>query len=259
VKSVAFFICAVLHAWLMVKKQRRQGFHGFRRVTHLCAIFISSSTWESGLNSMALWINVVSGLVLGVASGVQPGPLSAYLISRALADGWRRAMPAVFSPLISDGPIAVLALLVLRSIPPWFVLAIRPLGGIYLLYLAAGAWKTWRQWEESQVTAASPGRFQVWKAALVNLLNPNPYFGWTLVLAPLVLRGWHESPAVGLAVILGFYVGIIASLASIILIFAASGNLGPKVSRSLIAISAVALVAFGGYQLWLGAIALARL
>jgi hypothetical protein len=59
----------------------------------------------------------LQGLTLGFAAGAQPGPFQTYLISQTLSQGWRRAWIAAFGPLLSDGPIVALVLLVLSQIP----------------------------------------------------------------------------------------------------------------------------------------------
>ena len=50
---------------------------------------------------------------------VQPGPFQMYLISQTLLKGWKRTLPVVFAPLISDGPIIALCLFVLSQVPSW--------------------------------------------------------------------------------------------------------------------------------------------
>ena len=50
------------------------------------------------------------GFTFAFAAAIQPGPLQAYLVSQALSHGWRRIWPAAFAPLLSDAPIAILAL-----------------------------------------------------------------------------------------------------------------------------------------------------
>jgi threonine/homoserine/homoserine lactone efflux protein len=52
------------------------------------------------------------GATYGFAAGAQPGQLQAYLISRAVAGGWRRALPGALAPIFSDAPIICLVLLV---------------------------------------------------------------------------------------------------------------------------------------------------
>jgi threonine/homoserine/homoserine lactone efflux protein len=139
------------------------------------------------------------GITYGFAAAVQPGPFQSYLISQALSHGWRRALPAALAPLLSDGPIITLVLLVLSRVPPWLEMALQTAGGIFLLYLAWGAYQSWRNY--GAVSAPAPVVQQtVLKAALVNLLNPAPYLAWSLVMGPLLLRGWREAPANGIAV-----------------------------------------------------------
>ena len=192
------------------------------------------------------------GLTYGFAAAVQPGPFTAYLISQSLENGWRRTLPACLAPLITDGPVAVLALLVLTRIPSGLVQALRILGGGFLLFLAFGAWRSWRTYGADAVAHPSRGRRSVWKAAIVNWLNPGPYLGWCLVLGPMFLKGWREAPASGIAVLAGFYGTMVASLVGIVLLFSAARSLGPKINRALIGLSALGLACFGLYELWLG-------
>ncbi|MDP2884326.1 MAG: hypothetical protein Q8P51_04810 [Ignavibacteria bacterium] len=64
-------------------------------------------------------IYLIQGATLGLAAAVQPGPYQTYFMSQALNYGWRRALPAALAPLISDGPIILLTLLVLSQMPLW--------------------------------------------------------------------------------------------------------------------------------------------
>jgi len=200
-------------------------------------------------------VYLLAGLTYGFAAAVQPGPLTAFLISQALTSGWRRALPGALAPLISDGPIAILVLLVLSTMPVGLIHWLRLLGGAYLLYLAAGAWRNWRRYDAALATATRSGELSLLKAATVNLLNPNVYLGWSLVLGPLLLRGWRESPANGVAVVASFYAAMVACLAGIVLLFHAARRIGPAVNRALVGLSAIALAGFGVYQLWLGVLA----
>ena len=191
------------------------------------------------------------GLTYGFAAAVQPGPFTAYLISRALTQGWRRTLPAIFAPLLSDGPIAVLVLLVLTRTPAGLVQWLHLLGGAFVLYLAYGAWRAWRDYDAPAATPARTERSFL-EAATVNLLNPNAYLGWSLVLGPRLLEGWHETPAHGIAVVASFYATMLAGFAGIVLLFHLSRGAGPRITRVLVGASALALAGFGAYQLWLG-------
>ena len=195
---------------------------------------------------------IVLGATYAFAAAVQPGPLLAYLASRAVADGWRRSLPAALAPVVSDGPIIVLVLTVLSHVPDRLMVALRCGGGLFLLYLSVGAFKTWRRYDETIGKDSGAPRRSLLGATIVNLLNPGPYLGWSLVLGPLLLKGWRETPANGVALIVGFYATMVFSLAGIILLFAKARRLGPQVGRALVGVSVVALACFGCYQLWMG-------
>jgi threonine/homoserine/homoserine lactone efflux protein len=200
---------------------------------------------------------LIFGAVVAFAAAVQPGPFQAYLISRALTVGWRRTLPAALSPLVSDGPVIVVVLLVLSRMPHAAIEGLRCAGGVLLLVLAVRALRTWRRFDNAVAASAAPsaGR-SVLAGALVNILNPGPWLGWSLVLGPMLVKGWREAPSHGIALIAGFYATMVASLTAIIVAFGAARGFGPKVERSLVGVSAAALALFGAWQLWSGAAAL---
>ncbi len=193
------------------------------------------------------------GATYAFAAAVQPGPLQAFLISRAVTLGWRRTVPAALAPLLSDGPIIALALLVLTRVAPAFEPALRCAGGTFLLYLSWGAFGSWRASRSADAGDRGSVRTTVLSATVVNLLNPNPYLGWSLVLGPLLLEGWRKSPWNAVALLLAFYITLVAVTAAIVVVFAATKSLGPRVRRALVGASAIALLGFALYELWTGA------
>lgn len=190
------------------------------------------------------------------AAAVQPGPLQAYLISQTVLNGWRRAAPASVAPLISDIPIVCLVLFVLTQVPPVFLNAIRLAGGVYLLYLALRALQSYRTYGQHHESPRLLMAQTIWKAVVVNLLNPNPYLGWTLIMGPLFLEAWNQDRAYGIGVLVVFYAVMILATAGILLLFAGARSLSPRIARSLVGLSAVALFCFGLYQLWVGSVSL---
>lgn len=192
------------------------------------------------------------GLILGGVAAGQPGPLQAFLVSLVVRVGRRQALPAALSPLISDGPIVFLVLVVLTQVPSWLLFALRVGGGVFLLYLAWSAWQTARRPPEiapEDPTLPSRGVLQ---AAVMNFLSPGPYIFWATINGPILLEGWRNSPGLGLSFLAGFYGALIGGLAIFIIVVSVIGGIGPRATRGLGFISAVALLAFGVYQLAAG-------
>jgi threonine/homoserine/homoserine lactone efflux protein len=199
-----------------------------------------------------MWLYIIQGLGFGFAAAVQPGPFQTYLISQSLTHGWKKTLPAAFAPLISDGPIITLCLFVLSQIPIWFQKILYIAGGLFVIYLAYGAYRSWKNFDTG-ISPNNPEKQQsVLKAALTNLFSPGPYIFWSLVTGPILLRGWRAAPVNGYGFLAGFYIAMISSLGAIILVFGIAQKLGPKVNRTLLGVSALALFCFGLYQLWLG-------
>lgn len=199
-----------------------------------------------------MWFYLLQGIGYGLAAASQPGPFQTYIISQTLTRGWKRTLSAAFAPLVSDGPIILVCLLVLSQVPAWLQRFLYMAGGLFILYLAYGTFRSWKSFDSQTPQPESTGRQSVLKAALMNALNPNPYIFWTLVTGPILIKGWRETPANGIGFLAGFYITMISSLVGIILVFGLASRLGPKVNKTLLAISAIALFCFGLYQLWLG-------
>jgi threonine/homoserine/homoserine lactone efflux protein len=199
-----------------------------------------------------MWIYLLQGIGYGLAAASQPGPFQTYIISQTLTRGWKRTLSAAFAPLVSDGPIILVCLLVLSQVPAWLQRFLYMAGGLFILYLAYGTFRSWKNFDSQTPQPESTGRQSVLKAALMNVLNPNPYIFWTLVTGPILIKGWRETPVNGIGFLAGFYLTMIASLVGIILVFGLASRFGPKVNRTLLVISAIALFCFGLYQLWLG-------
>lgn len=199
-----------------------------------------------------MWLYVLQGIGYGFAAAVQPGPFQTYLISQTLTKGWKRSLLIAFSPLISDGPIIALCLFVLNQVPLWFQRFLYIAGGLFVLYLAYGAYKSWKNFAANKLSAESDNEKSILKGALMIMISPGPYIYWSLVTGPILLKGWRESPMIGLGFLAGFYAVVILGLTAIILVFGKARELGPRMNRVLIGISAIALFCFGLYQLWLG-------
>lgn len=191
--------------------------------------------------------HVLLGGGLAFAAAVQPGPLQAFLLARAAAAGWKRTLPACLSPLLSDGPIALVSLLLLSRLPASFPLLLQGVGGLFLLYLAGATVRDWRRPAGPAALGSAPRTLL--EAALVNVLNPNPYLGWSLVLGPAVLVAGAEHAVYALALIGAFYGTMCVTLAGFVLLVGTRPFLDPAARRALVAVSATALAGLGLYLL----------
>jgi threonine/homoserine/homoserine lactone efflux protein len=202
-----------------------------------------------------VWIFLSQGLVLGFSAAAQPGPFQAYLLSQTVSHGWRRTLSAAFAPLISDGPIIVLVLLALTQMPDWFLDLMRLCGGLFLLYLAWGAYRGMGQTAVATIPShpTTAARQNIFKAALMNALSPNPYIFWGTIGGPILINAWRQAPAWGISFMVGFYGTLIGGFIAFIALFAIAKQLDPRLSRVLSGASALALLLFGLYQIWSGA------
>jgi threonine/homoserine/homoserine lactone efflux protein len=199
-----------------------------------------------------MWLYLIQGVGYGLAAASQPGPFQTYLVSQTMIRGWKRTLPAALAPLLSDGPIIALCLLVLSQVPDWMKRFLYLAGGLFVLYLAYGAFKAWWDFKSQALQPESAGGQGLFKATLTNILNPSPYIYWTLVTGPILIKGWQESPISGISFLAGFYFTMVVCLSTIILVFGLASRFGSKVSRALLGVSVIALLCFGAYQLWLG-------
>jgi len=186
------------------------------------------------------------GSGLAFAAAIQPGPTQAYLLSRTAAIGWKRTLPASLAPVLSDGPVAFIALFILSRLPDTFQDVLRFAGGLLLVWLAVSAYRDARS---DTIAVAGSGPRTLFEATLVNLLNPNPYLGWALVLGPSTIAAWSENRFHAFVLIGSFYVTMVATLAAMIVLLGATGLLNERRRRVLVLVSALLLLGLGGYLL----------
>lgn len=194
---------------------------------------------------------LIFAVTYSFAAVVQPGPFQAFLFSQSIANGWKKTVPLVFAPLISDIPIITLVLFILANIPHVFLQGLQCLGGLFLLYLAYNAYMTWKTFYQREEDKIVP-QHNIFKAVLVNILNPAPYLTWSMIMGPWLLDAWGNSPAWGIAFLVTFYGSMMIYSILMVMLFSVAGSLGPKVQRISIGFSIIFLAFFGFYQLWLG-------
>lgn len=195
---------------------------------------------------------LLQGLTLGFAAGAQPGPFQTYLISQTLSQGWRRTWIAAFAPLVSDGPIVALVLLVLSQVPDWFQRVLQIVGGLFVLYLAWGSYKAWQSFDPNAGGVLQTGPRSLLRAAIMNALSPGPYLFWSLVIGPLIIEAWRINPSNALSIVLAFYFAMIGLNFAVVLFFGQAARFGNQVRKAMLGLSVLMLAGFGLYQLWQG-------
>ena len=195
---------------------------------------------------------------MGFSAGVLPGPFQAYLLSQAVRHGWRRAAIAALAPLITDGPIVLVVVLLLSRLPGWSLDVLQVVGGLFVLYLAWGIWRAWRSAMSGQAQAQPPAdaRLSLLRAATINFLSPVVYLFWATVSGPLFLEGWERTPLLGVAFLIAFYGTMIGISQVLIALVSGVQRWKPGTTRWLLGLSAAMMTILAGSQVWAGASAL---
>jgi threonine/homoserine/homoserine lactone efflux protein len=195
------------------------------------------------------------GLTFGFSASVSPGPFLAFLLSQTLSTGWRRSIWLALAPVVTDGPIIALALLVLSQTPIWFVRLLSIIGGFLLLYIAKGSFDVFlksTQPNPGETVSASSARGSFLKAVAMNACNPNPYLFWATIGGPILIQSWGQSAGHAALFLAGIYLTLIGGMVGYILLFATASRIDPRLTRALNLLSAIALFLFGLYRLWQG-------
>lgn len=152
---------------------------------------------------------VGAALVLGVSSGLSPGPLSTLVIAQTIKYGAKEGIKVSVAPLITDIPIICIAVFLLSSfayvhnVLGWISIA----GGSFLIYLA---WETFRATPPGMNAAGRQIR-SLGKGVAVNALNPHPYLFWITVGAPMIIKAYQESLTAAAAFIFCFLFSLVGT------------------------------------------------
>ena len=202
----------------------------------------------------AIFSLFTQGVTLGFSAAVSPGPFQAFLFSSASRVGVRRTLPLALAPLVSDGPIVAVILLALTGMPQGFLRGLEVAGGLFLVWLAWGAFRTAGDTHggSSRPPEGAGGSFL--RAAVVNAAGPGPWIFWSTVCGPILIEAWRAAPASGIAFLAGFYLLLVGGNAALVAAFGLAGRIGPRTARGLGLASAALMAGMGVLQLWRGII-----
>jgi threonine/homoserine/homoserine lactone efflux protein len=198
-------------------------------------------------------VRLLDAALMGYAAAAAPGPFQTLLLERSVRVGVRRALPLSLVPLVSDPIVVVTCLFALSSVPPLLLRALGGAGGLLLGWMGisalrglAGAASAAGGAEVAAPRARADG---FWRAALVNLLNPNAWLFWSLVGGPMLAEAARGSAGEVVTLLSGFYVALTITNAALAAAFGVLGGLGPRVRTGLTVLSGAAFLGLGAVQL----------
>lgn len=195
-----------------------------------------------------LFSYLLKAATIGFSAGITPGPLQAVFLSYAIKGGWKKALPAAFAPLVTDVPVVLLVLLILNNLPGVFLRILQIGGALFLLYLAWDSLQAFRNFQAVKEAQDTNSMGTLLKAATMNILGPGPWLFWSLINGPNLIQAWKIAPIWGISYLICFYGVFILSNIGLILLFSSMRQLGERVRRGLLLVSALVLVGFGIYQ-----------
>lgn len=172
---------------------------------------------------------LLAGLVLGLGSGVAPGPLLALALTTTLRRGLRAGLLVAAAPLVSDALIISLALTLIARLPTTVVTVMSIVGGLVVLAFGVETLRSVPRADPSRMRDVAPAASR-WpglathplaQATALNLLNPAPWVFWLTAGGTLLVEAWASSPLDAVGLLVAFYVGIVGGKALLVVGIAA--------------------------------------
>lgn len=153
--------------------------------------------------------SLLFGMIIGLATGLSPGPLITLVVSETLKKGKKEGIKVAISPLISEAPIILFVLVILSSVAEKSTLmgVISLLGACFLIYLGLSNLRT--NVKESKDHLGKDNALL--KGITTNLLNPNTYMFWLTIGGRRILESVQLHFSVAILFIFGFYLMLVCS------------------------------------------------
>ncbi|MFO1371299.1 MAG: LysE family transporter [Candidatus Competibacteraceae bacterium] len=122
---------------------------------------------------------LLAGTVLGLSGGLSPGPLLALVATETLRHGIQAGVRVALAPLLTDAPIILAAMWLLRPLTDQRLpLALINFGGgLYLAWLGIQSLR----FQGAELPATTPAD-ALRRGVIANFLNPSPYLFWLAVV-----------------------------------------------------------------------------
>jgi len=167
---------------------------------------------------------LLAGLVIGLGSGVVPGPLVVLAIATTLRRGIRSGLLVACGPLVSDAFIIAVSLTVVSVLPTGARLALGIAGSVVVAVFGVETLRAARRADVEAMRATVEPRSRrtaltshpLVQATLLNLLNPAPWLFWFTAGAAMLRDYWMSSPIEAVAFLTTFYVGLVGSKMAVV-------------------------------------------
>ncbi|MFL0800348.1 MAG: LysE family transporter [Agarilytica sp.] len=188
----------------------------------------------------------LAALTFGLVAGLKPGPLGVFVIHQTMSKGNCSGFMASLAPIVTDGPIILLALLLTLQLKDisWFISAVSVFGSIYLAHIA---YKIFKAPLSINPRGNGSKNSSLATAVKINFLNPAPYIFWLTIGSSYIFMGSNFDAGV-------FIVCAIFSLCGTKFVVALTiKNLGeqfsPRVYSVMLKSLSVPLLVFSGQLL----------
>lgn len=137
--------------------------------------------------------SLLLGAALGLFAGIVPGPFLTLVATTTLRSGLEAGLKVALIPLVTELPVAFVAVFVLTQLPDSVLRWVGMAGGLLVLYMA---WRVEVDARDPHLEDrdVEPVKGHYLRVALVGVLAPAPWIFWFLLAGPLFLNRWNNSP-----------------------------------------------------------------
>ena len=196
--------------------------------------------------------SILFAVSLGLFAGISPGPLMALVMTSTLERGFRAGALTAVAPLLTDLPVILLSLVVLRRVSDSFLSTVTVAGGIFVIYIGFKTIRDAGKVVEVNPDAGASSR-DLLRGAVVNLLGPHPWLFWFTIGTPFMIQRWPIAPWESVAFLV-IFVSLLVGC-KIALAWAVSHGrrfVGTRGHRWVLAGCGVLLIGFGMAMAWRG-------
>ncbi len=170
--------------------------------------------------TLATFKYLTMGALLGLTSGISPGPLLTLVLTETLKHNKAAGIKIAISPLFTDLPIVLISLFVFSKLSQFNTVLglISIVGAVFLVYLGRETIKA----KQLNIETPGPGSESLKKGIITNILSPHPYLFWLTVGSPLAVKAFDLSLLAVMLFFVSFYGLLIASKIGVALIVARS-------------------------------------